>query len=118
MRLTKKIYICCHQSCGKKLKISLFRRNYLLFIVAVPALVITIYLFGSGYRSVGEVLFKRFFLIILLLLFLLPPIIWQNKNPIPFEFVLHGDMILFTFQDKEYAKEFASLNDTKIKVKI
>ena len=34
---------------------------------------------------------------------------------IPDEFVLNGDIIEFTFKDREYAEEFALLNNTKIK---
>jgi hypothetical protein len=116
LRLTKKIDVCCHQACGKKIKISLLRRNYLLFIVAASALAITIYLFGIGYqRSLGELIFSRFFLILLAFLLLMLPLIWQDRHPAIFEFVLNDDTIEFTFKDREYAKEFALLNKTKIK---
>lgn len=115
LRLTKKIDVCCHRACAKKIKISLLRRNYLLFIVVALGLVITIYLFGPAYLSLGERIFSRFFLILLVFLLLIPPLIWQDRHPAIFEFVLNGDIIEFTFKDREYAEEFALLNNTKIK---
>jgi hypothetical protein len=101
---TKQISVPSHPECSKKLKKSLLKRNLFLLALVIPALIFNIY-----YDL------NRFILLIIALVFMLPAILWQIYNPPPLEFHKNGDEILYTFQDQDYAKRFASINNSKIR---
>ena len=100
------ISVPAHEGCAKVL----LAAHYLRFFGIVVPTVILIASFMHGFS------FGLWVLSGLLLLFLLVYYHWQKIDSVPFLFIISdfSDRISYFFMDKDYAEEFAHLNNATV----
>ena len=82
-------------------------------LVVLAMLAFIAVLVGRYVLSEYQGAFKKWFIYGIAIPFLLPLIIWEIAFPLPVALSSKGETVDYEFRDKEYAIEFARLNNSK-----
>ena len=96
--------ILAHHKCIRKVQYTLLKRLLLMLLT------------GAAIATIGVLIgFSLFFSLIAAVILVIPLSYFEFKTPLPVECHFYVDKYIFSFKDKQYAKEFARLNDTSVK---
>ena len=100
----EKFSLPIHESCGKQVNLAIVIRSMTLWLVATFVLLLVI-----------NLELEKLYALPLLGLFGFPIILWQIYNPPHIEVIdNNSNKIELCFRDRNYAEEFARLNNTEV----
>lgn len=95
--------ILAHHRCIRRVQYRLLRRLFLMLLIGVTVTAIGV-LIGLS----------LFFSLIAAVILATPLSYFEFTTPLPVEYFFHEEKYLFSFTDKQYAENFAHLNDASL----
>lgn len=94
-----------HEICLRTARRSYWMRNILIILIVLFCLM------------VGEMnSWSRPLEVVLIFVIASPLIYWETSHPLPVEYEMKDNKLIFTFIDRQYADGFAFLNQSEVKV--